>query len=61
MSEIPAAEQLDPFLHIQNTDAVAAELWRLLGVREQHFINGGFSALSKAVARISDADPRFAV
>ena len=40
-----AAQQLDAFLYIQDTDAVAGELGRLLGIVLQHPVDGRFSAL----------------
>ena len=57
----PAAEQLDALLHVQNADAVAGELGRLLIVGCQHGVDGGLFAVSKAAARIPDANFHAAV
>ena len=56
-----AAQQLDAFLYIQDTDAVAGELGRLLGIVLQHPVDGRFSALGKAAAGIPDADLQISV
>ena len=55
-AEFPAAKQLDPLLHIQNTDTVSGELGRLLRIVPQHFIDDCFLPFFKSAACITDAD-----
>ena len=43
-------------MHVQDADAVAGELGRLLVIVLQHGVNGGLLPLREAAARIPDAD-----